>query len=231
VTVVAVRRPAYQVLADQLRAQITSGQLRPGARLPAEPQLCADAGVSRSTVREALRLLASENLIVTTRGVAGGSFVAHPSPEQLSDRLEIGVVLLVANSIVSPEQLFEVRRTLEIPVAGLAAERRTAAHLAQLDAALIDPVAATLSEILAAHRRFHLTLAEATGNPLYELVCRPLHAVVNEQELGAAASPEFWIRVDAAHRTLLAAVAAQDVPAAEAAARVHLDDLVTEARG
>src|SRR5438876_352461 len=66
---------SYQALADGLRAQITSGKLRPGDRLPTEPQLCAQSGLSRSTVREALRLLTSQNLIVTTRGVTGGSFV------------------------------------------------------------------------------------------------------------------------------------------------------------
>jgi DNA-binding FadR family transcriptional regulator len=72
----SVRTPAYQLLADDLRTRITSGRLRPGQRLPTEPELCAEAGVSRSTVREALRLLSSQHLIVTTRGVTGGSFVA-----------------------------------------------------------------------------------------------------------------------------------------------------------
>ena len=83
---VDVRAPAYRLLADDLRAQITSGRLVPGDRLPTEPQLCQRSGVSRSTVREALRLLASQHLIVTTRGVSGGSFVAHPSPTLCSTR-------------------------------------------------------------------------------------------------------------------------------------------------
>ena len=74
-----MRVPAYQLLADSLRTQITSGRLRPGERLPTEPQLCVRSGVSRSTVREALRLLTSQHLIVTTRGVTGGSYVARPT--------------------------------------------------------------------------------------------------------------------------------------------------------
>src|SRR4051794_41929928 len=78
------------MLADELRADITSGRLQPGERLPPEPELCVRTGVSRSTVREALRLLASQHLIVTTRGVTGGSFVAHPDAEQLSEALSPG---------------------------------------------------------------------------------------------------------------------------------------------
>src|ERR1051325_7951226 len=78
VTGSSVRPPAYQLLADELRADITSGRLQPGERLPPEPELCVKTGVSRSTVREALRLLARQHLIVTTRGVTGGSFVSHP---------------------------------------------------------------------------------------------------------------------------------------------------------
>src|SRR5205814_10463032 len=83
--------PAYQLLADTLRAEITSGRLRPGDRLPAEPQLCERSGVSRSTVREALRLLASQHLIVTTRGVTGGSFVNRPSVADLADTVRNGM--------------------------------------------------------------------------------------------------------------------------------------------
>lgn len=228
---VEVRPPAYRILADSLRADITTGRLRPGDRLPAEPQLCARSGVSRSTVREALRLLASQNLIVTTRGVAGGSFVAHPSTEQLSESLAAGVALLVANSVVNLDQLFEMRRILEIPAAALAADRRTPRHLAALDAAFVDPRTASLDEILAAHRTFHLTLAEATGNPLYEMVSRPLYGFANEREVTSSVAREFWVEVNASHREIVVAVADRDVPAAETAARAHLDHLAGSPAG
>ncbi|HEY3480196.1 MAG TPA: GntR family transcriptional regulator, partial [Streptomyces sp.] len=76
--------PAYQLLSDALRARIITGELKPGEKLPVEPDLSTQYGVSRSTVREALRLLASQNLIITTRGVAGGSFVAYPKPQQVA---------------------------------------------------------------------------------------------------------------------------------------------------
>src|SRR5436309_7846070 len=94
------RALAYQQLADDLREQITSGQLRPGQRLPTEPELCLRTGVSRSTVREALRLLTSQHLIVTTRGVSGGSYVAKPDAATLADSLSRGMSLLVATTPV-----------------------------------------------------------------------------------------------------------------------------------
>src|SRR4029434_1012913 len=105
---------ASRILPDVRRAQIPSGQLRPGDRLPTEPQLCRECGVSRSTVREALRLLASQHLIVNTRRGSGGSFVAHPSAAQLSDTLTTGLQLMQASAVVDAADLLEVRRMLEI---------------------------------------------------------------------------------------------------------------------
>lgn len=217
-----VRTPAYQTLAEDIRAQITSGRLQPGERLPTEPQLCARTGVSRSTVREALRLLASQHLIVTTRGVTGGSFVTHPSPEKLSDTLSTGVSLLLNAATVGILDLLEVRETLEVPAAAQAAVRRTDEHLAQLRAALFDAAVASVPEMLAAHRAFHTGLVAATGNPLFELLCRPLYQVSNEGELAEVAPIGFWTRIDAEHREILRCVASGDASGAAAAARTHI---------
>src|ERR1051325_4010401 len=134
-----VRPPAYQLLADELRAEITSGRLQPGERLPPEPELCVRSGVSRSTVREALRLLASQHLIVTTRGVTGGSFVAHPDAGQLSEALSTGLTLLTNTAGVGFADLIALPRALETRAAGLPAARRTDPHLAEIRAALFDP--------------------------------------------------------------------------------------------
>ncbi len=217
-------QPAYQSLADGLRTQITSGKLRPGDRLPTEPQLCAQSGLSRSTVREALRLLTSQHLIVTTRGVTGGSFVAEPSASKLAETLESGLGMLVANGNLKGAHLVEVRAMLEVPAAELAATRRTDAHLAELTAALFDP-ADDVDAILQAIRAFHTTMAAAAGNPLLLLICKPLYAPVNERELTLEAPEGHLQRVDAEHREILAAVQARDAPRAAAVTRAHLDHL------
>jgi len=217
-----VRPPAYQTLAEDLRAEITSGRLRPGERLPTEPQLCARSGVSRSTVREALRLLASQHLIVTTRGVTGGSFVAHPSPEDLSETLTTGLNLLINTSTASLCDLLEVRESVEVPAAAHAARRRTEEHVAELEAAIFDPCATDIPAMLTAHRRFHAALVAATRNPLYELLTKPLYQVSNEREVAATAPPGFWLQVDADHRELLRCVKIKDADGATKIAREHI---------
>jgi GntR family transcriptional repressor for pyruvate dehydrogenase complex len=220
-----VRPPAYQALAEDLRQQITSGALRPGERLPTEPELCARRGVSRSTVREALRLLASQHLVVTTRGVSGGSFVAHPSPDQLAETLATGVGLMLASAAVGAPELIEVREMLEVPAAGLAARRRTGEDLAALRAALFDPRADPVPRMLAAHSEFHAALGAATGNPLYVLLTRPLYRVADAEVLAEPLPRTFWKRLDLQHRELLRCVAEGDAEAAVAAAQNHVDTL------
>jgi DNA-binding FadR family transcriptional regulator len=222
---VSVRPPAYQVLADSLREQITSGHLRPGDRLPTEPQLCASTGVSRSTVREALRLLASQNLFVTTRGVTGGSCVAHPSPDHLSDVLSMGVGLLLASNEVSPLELMQAREMIEVPAAGIAALNHVAEHLDGLRAGLFDPINDSVETMVIEHRVFHLALAKATGNAVCELISRPLYPPIDAGRRAAALPRHVWVRIDAEHRDIIAAIASRNASAAEAAARRHLAHL------
>jgi GntR family transcriptional repressor for pyruvate dehydrogenase complex len=219
------RAPAYQLLAEDLREQITSGQLRPGERLPTEPELCLRSGVSRSTVREALRLLASQHLIVTTRGVTGGSYVAKPDAATLAESLSRGVNLLVSATPVGIAELLEVRELVEVPAAGLAARRRTDADLAALGKALFDPVRDDTPAKVAAQRAFHEALATATGNPVYELLARPLYAVANASDIAERAPLRLWRSIDADHRAIVRAVMAGDSVAAERAARIHLANL------
>lgn len=218
-----VRPPAYQQLADDLRADITSGRLQPGERLPPEPELCIKIGVSRSTVREALRLLASQHLIVTTRGVTGGSFVAHPDAGHLAEGLATGFALLSHSNGIGLADLLELRRAVEVPAAALAAVRRTDANLAELRAALFDPATEDVDTMLAAHCAFHCAVAKATGNPLFELVGRPLYGASFGEEVIDGLPAGYWERIDADHRSLLDCLVRADADAARRAAVEHLD--------
>lgn len=215
-----IRPPAYQILADDLRRQITSGRLRPGDRLPTEPELCSRSGVSRSTVREALRMLASQHLIITTRGVFGGSFVAEPCPERLAESLTGVLHLLCASGPHSAgERSLEVREMLEVPGAGLAAGRRADAHLGRLAQYVVDPLAPPAARI-SDYLEFHGVLAAAVHNPLYELLVRPLHRVSVGARLADA--HEAWAQVADYCRDLLARVQDRDVRAAQEAVAGHL---------
>ena len=221
------RPPAYQELADALRRQIVSGDLRPGDRLPVEPELCAAYGVSRSTVREALRVLSSENLITTRRGVAGGSFVSAPDPAAISATLESGLSMLAVSPSGSVDDLLEIRELLEVPAAGLAAERRSEDQLLQLRGTLFDPRAVDVDQIFGANRNFHVVLLRSARNPLLEAVTRPVFGVLNDRFLREHAPARFWHRVDRDHREILAQVEAGDREGAEQAQRAHLAHLRT----
>lgn len=221
-----MRPPAYQLLADELRDDITSGRLQPGERLPPEPELCVKTGVSRSTVREALRLLSSQHLIFTTRGVTGGSFVAHPDAKKLSEGFATGFTMLTNSADVGLADLLELRRALEVPAAGLAALRRQDEQLIEIRGALFDPAIDDFETMMAAHAAFHMAVAKATGNPLFELVARPFyHASFGEAVTGHLPDG-YWARIDADHRRLLDSVTRRDGEAARRATIAHLDYIV-----
>jgi GntR family transcriptional regulator, transcriptional repressor for pyruvate dehydrogenase complex len=181
--------------------------------------------VSRSTVREALRLLASQGLIVTTRGVAGGSFVAHPSPDHLAETLSTGVGLMFSNSVVAAHDLLEARGLIEVPAASLAARRRDDADLEALSGALFDPYNDTVDQMTVAHMAFHVALARACGNPMMELLMRPMLFIANAREIVAGLDREFWAKIDREHRAILEAIREQDMSEAAAATSEHLDYL------
>jgi DNA-binding FadR family transcriptional regulator len=210
------------VLADALRARILTGELSPGEKLPIEPELSAQYGVSRSTVREALRVLASQNLVTTTRGVSGGSFVAYPNPEQIAGYLEAGLRLLAQADNLTIGQLAEARDMLEVPAAGLAAQRRSDEQLQDLKATLFDRGQVSIAEAIETSKSFHGALVRATGSPLVEMLTRPVFEVVYDHVRDWPAPEGFWGRVAGDHEAIFEAVAAQDAAQAREAIREHL---------
>jgi DNA-binding FadR family transcriptional regulator len=219
------RQPQYAFVADALRKRILSGEFPPGHRLPVEPELSKEYKVSRSTVREALRVLSSQNLVATSRGVAGGSFVVTPDTAQISDYLAASFGLLASSADVSAQALLELRDVLEVPAARLAAQRRSAEHLAALRDALIDPRAVEPAAFHEGNRRFHQVLLEASGNPLLAALGRPVFDVLEARLVRSDAPPRTWDRVFAEHREILGYVEEGEVDQAAAAAHAHLDHL------
>jgi DNA-binding FadR family transcriptional regulator len=219
------RQPQYAFVADALRKRILSGEFPPGHRLPVEPELSKEYRVSRSTVREALRVLSSQNLVATSRGVAGGSFVVTPDTAQISDYLTASFGLLASSADVSAQALLELRDVLEVPAARLAAQRRSAEHLGCLREALIDPQEVEPASFHEGNRRFHQVLLEASGNPLLAALGRPVFDVLEARLVRSDAPPRTWDRVFAEHREILGFVAAGDADRAAEAAHAHLDHL------
>src|SRR6185312_13013904 len=122
--------------------------------------------------------------------------------------------------------LLELRRALEIPAAGLAAARRTEAHLAEVAAAMFDPAVDEFDVMMQAHSLFHSAVAKATANPLFELVTRPLYHVSYGEEVVENLPAGYWAQIDADHRELLDCLRHSDPDGATAVARRHLDYIV-----
>jgi DNA-binding FadR family transcriptional regulator len=216
-------RPAYHQVAEQLRSLILGGELGPGARLPIEPELSAMFGVSRSTVREALRVLSSQHLVVTTRGAAGGTSVAFPEPEYIGDFLEASFGLMSGADTVTVDQFLELRELIEVPATRLAAERRMESDLVALKSCLshspAEPDDMSAGEERAA---FHGVLLEAAGNPLLSVVARPVVGVLRGHFLRELAPPQFWRSLTRDHERIFALVQEGDADGAGTAMQKHL---------
>ena len=227
-------KPAYEQVADQLRDLIVSGELQPGDRLPVEGKLSSTFGVSRSTVREALRALAAQNLVYTSRGVSGGTFVADASPGLLSSYLETGLSLLSGADQITPAELMEARELIEVPATRLAAERRTQDHLVAMhDAIEKEMVASSRGGRFEQNSHFHALILEAAGNRLVEVLTLPIFGVIRKRFLSDETPKRFWGQVDQDHISILDHVQAGDADAAAEAMQNHLASLraVYERRG
>ena len=156
---------AYELVAERLRAEILEGARPPGMRFSNELDLAEEHGVSRATVREALRLLGAENLIRTTKGAGGGSFVTVPSASDVSESLRSGLGRLASAEHVTLDELLEARALLEVPAAQLAARRRADDDMARLRESIPgDPLRLGADEQFIYNRDFHTVVIEACGN-------------------------------------------------------------------
>lgn len=216
----------YERVAEELRSMIVLGELRPGDRLPSEGELTARMAVSRGTLREALRVLSTQKLLTSVRGVGGGTFIAEPSTSDVADYLQTSLSML-SRSQVSVGQLLQVRSMLEVPAAGLAARQRTGADLDNLAATVVVVnEAAEGNEVdWSVNSRFHVLLLHATGNPLLDVVARPIFSVLQTRFLRDRAEPTFWRHVATEHAEILEHVRNGDATAASRAMRNHLGNL------
>jgi DNA-binding FadR family transcriptional regulator len=197
---------------------ILSGELTPGEQIPSERELSAQMGVSRSVVREALGRLASLGLVRSVHG--SGTLVEAPNSRQVT----VGYQRLLHRADYRLEDLAAVRLALETTIASLAAARRTPEHLARLEQTqrVLGSPRRSLEAHVQADLDFHGTLAEATGNPLFQVVLTPIQELLIESRrrtLGRYGS-EIAFRH---HGRILAAVDAGDANAAAEAMRRHIE--------
>ena len=217
--------PAYEQVANQLQELIIRGTLAVGERLPAEGEMAAQFGVSRSTIREALRGLSSQRLVHTKRGVSGGTFVAEPSADHVQTYLETTIGLLSGADAVSVDEILEARELFEVPAARLAAMRRDDEQLRVLKETVVPVHEADPTSDFEGHREFHVAIMKASGNRLLEVIARPVFSVLQTRFMRDRVSPDFRDSVEGDHQDIYDAIAAGD---AEASARLmfsHLERL------
>jgi len=169
--------PTAEQVVDQIGALIARGELRPGDRLPAERDLAKELGISRPSLRAGLRMLVARGVLQARHG--SGTFVADGPPSLDSEQLS----LLADLHGFTFDQMFEARSVLEVQVAGMAAERATAGHLA----AIAEELANMLAEVGAPQRylihdiRFHRAIAAASGNPILATLIEMVSAVMYDR--------------------------------------------------
>jgi len=204
---------ASDVLADALRGRIRSGQWPEGLALPSERDLSVQTGLSRTTVREALRILELDGLIEIRPGRNGGARVCRPAGDELSRQLE----LFIWGRNISAQHLHDVRSALEALGAESAARMRTESDLAILHAKTeaVERTVHDLPAYLDANLAWHMAVVQASHNELLVSFMEVLAQAIHEAtELEAFDSPDVRSETLKIHRAILAAIAAGDADAA-----------------
>lgn len=217
-----VRRPREQV-ERQLREAIVSATFKRGERLPSEADLAREFQVSRSTIREALRALASEGLISKLPGASGGSFVQTVDHESLETQLSQSMETILKLGSVTFAEVSGVREMLEIPSAELAAENRTDEHLAELEGVVERERQVEVGdpEVPDLDIGFHSLVATASGNRILASFVSALHRAtrpVHYLHLG----PEAGRDTVRQHAAIVTAIAERDPATAGEAMAAHL---------
>lgn len=210
-----------EVIVDKIRELMREGQLRPGNRLPPERELCELFGVSRVTMREALRMLESAGLVEIRVGARGGAFVTAPS----SNRVGEGLSDLFTLSVISAADVTEVRMILEVGIVPLVCERAT-----EEDLAALEKICERSEEALRAGEytmdmslEFHTAVAQATHNPALEMLVESFRGpILMSLQRAKDAAPEMGGRGTKEHEQFIEAVRRRDADQASRIMREHL---------
>jgi GntR family transcriptional regulator, transcriptional repressor for pyruvate dehydrogenase complex len=160
----------------QLEELILSGKLTAGERLPSESQMSKMLGVSRTVVREAVRLLSAKGLVELRAG--SGIYVREMNSGMIRDPMD----LLLRSRTITVQDIVDVRALIEVHLAGLAAQRASAADIAALEETIAKLQNHKLSPSESAEMdvAFHAGLAAAAGNPLFAVLAQSINTVMIE---------------------------------------------------
>jgi GntR family transcriptional repressor for pyruvate dehydrogenase complex len=211
-----------EVIVDQVRLLIRQGQLTAGDRLPSERELCERFGVSRVTVREALRVLEANGLVEIRVGARGGAFVTAPSSRLVGE----GIADLISLATLTAGEVTEARRVFELGIVPLVCERATEEDIAALYE-ICDRSAAALKGDeypLELSAEWHERFAQAAHNRAVAMLVASLHGpLIMSLERAREAAPLHGRLGVEEHRALVDAIAARDRRRATELMDIHLD--------
>jgi DNA-binding FadR family transcriptional regulator len=216
-------RRISELIVDQVRQLIRARQLNPGDRLPAERNLCERFGVSRVTVREALRVLEANGLVEIRVGARGGAFVTTPSRE----RVGAGIADLLTLSAVTAAEVTEARLILELGMISMVCERADDDDIAALFD-LCDRQEAALAGgdqnlSLDLSAQFHARLAECAHNTAVQMLIQsvrgPLLTTLDRGSLATSETDRSGVKE---HRKLVHAIQRREADRATEIMRRHL---------
>lgn len=213
-------RQLWSVAVDQLRELIDSGRIVPGTRLPSERDLCRQLGISRVSLREALRVLQHMGYIEVRRGT--GTFARAPDPPEnvLEGWLQAHEDLV--------EKLFELRMLIEPGIAALVAARAQADVVERLQATIDQMREADRDDdvpgCIGADAEFHHVLGHGTGNSVIGGLMTEAMNGTGDERRASLAVPGQTQRAIEGHQSILRAIAQGDPQAARQAMERHLRD-------
>lgn len=211
-------------VSSQIQELILSGELLPGDKLPSQRDLAASLGVSPVVVREAIKVLEERGLLEAR--VGSGTYVSELTHQSIADTLS----LLLRQGKMSFDHLHEVRQTLEIEIAGLAAARAQPEDIAKLAEAIqhMDLGLDNPDQYIDADFEFHLALARSTQNPLFPLLTFTLLDVLQRSRELIFQVPGAPGRGQTYHRAILDRVRCGDVAGAQTAMQEHLHQVASD---
>jgi len=212
---------ASDEVVQQVKARIFGGQLAPGDQLPSEKDLAERFGLSRITIRDALRVLESEGLIEIRVGARGGAFVARPSADRVSESL----TTLLRFQQITIEELIEARLAVEPHVASLAAARATVDDITAMERAVAnaqDTRAAGDPRFIPHSVAFHLAVAEAAKNQVLLSTVNSFRTPFQEALAALLPADDMAERAIGDHSQILNAIKARDGRRAQNLMHEHL---------
>jgi GntR family transcriptional regulator, transcriptional repressor for pyruvate dehydrogenase complex len=214
------RRALHKDVAEIISEKIIAGEWPSNAFLPTEAELCKKMGVSRTVIREAIKVLENSGLVRIDRGFGTRVLEAH------HDSVSRPLKMLLRRQASDLKHLIEVRKIIEVAVVGLAAERRSEENLTAMERALqvMRENSGDSEGYVDADLQFHAEIARATKNPTILVILEPLGELLRKSRIASFSGPRISRIRTQQHEAIFECIRRGDAQGAQAAMSEHLRD-------